>query len=149
MNRWCTRTSWVLRWGGLAATAVIIGLLAASFWWVIGVDFPGGSASFGFGGLSITPGQFLYTDEFLKVHAMHWQVPSWGRILWWPYAARAFGHLHIGIPLWLPLGLVSMPTSLAWWRWNRRRGPDLCPACGYDLSGIATGVCPECGRAGA
>ena len=23
----------------------------------------------------------------------------------------------------------------------------LCPACGYDLTGNASGVCPECGRA--
>ena len=29
---------------------------------------------------------------------------------------------------------------------RRRRG--LCPACGYDLTGNTTGVCPECGRMG-
>jgi hypothetical protein len=28
---------------------------------------------------------------------------------------------------------------------RRRRGN--CPACGYDLSGIAIGTCPECGKA--
>ena len=28
-----------------------------------------------------------------------------------------------------------------------RRLPHLCDGCGYDLTGAASGVCPECGRA--
>ena len=33
------------------------------------------------------------------------------------------------------------------YKWNKRRklGPNACPACGYDLTGNETGVCPECG----
>jgi hypothetical protein len=27
--------------------------------------------------------------------------------------------------------------------WRRQRGQ--CPACGYDLTGNVSGVCPECG----
>lgn len=28
---------------------------------------------------------------------------------------------------------------------NRQRAPEQCPACGYDLTGNVSGVCPECG----
>jgi hypothetical protein len=37
------------------------------------------------------------------------------------------------------------------WRWlpaeerRERRGKGLCAGCGYDLTGNASGVCPECG----
>jgi rubrerythrin len=31
-------------------------------------------------------------------------------------------------------------------RERERREKGLCPACGYDLTGNASGMCPECGR---
>ena len=60
----------------------------------------------------------------------------------------------------IPRGLIfdSLLFALAWsallfaprairTRLRLRRGRGLCPACGYDLAGNTTGICPECGRA--
>lgn len=53
------------------------------------------------------------------------------------------------------LGLTGCSLGLAVWprvspilmRKRHRLTHGLCPVCGYDLSGIDTSVCPECGRA--
>jgi hypothetical protein len=51
------------------------------------------------------------------------------------------------LPLWTPAVLLAAPATL----WALRRFPartptSRCPACGYDLTGNASGVCPECGN---
>jgi hypothetical protein len=58
----------------------------------------------------------------------------------------------VSIPLWIPLLLVAPPTALLWrsaLRERRRAMVGRCPACGYDLAGIAKPIepttCPECG----
>jgi hypothetical protein len=51
-------------------------------------------------------------------------------------------------PTFLAASLAA-PAPLAlwvWWRVRRRFEPGLCTGCGYDLAGLRTGVCPECGR---
>jgi hypothetical protein len=50
------------------------------------------------------------------------------------------------VPLWLPVLLFGLLPAL-WWKRRRkpRRGPTLCPTCGYDLRASAE-RCPECGR---
>lgn len=50
----------------------------------------------------------------------------------------------VAIPVWMPF-LVFMvhPMRMAWWFYRRRR-KGRC-MCGYDLTGNASGVCPECG----
>src|SRR4051812_10094305 len=64
-------------------------------------------------------------------------------------AAGLLGSANAG-PLW---SLAALPAVVQlWWmrRWLRRRRlrrhPELCPACGYDLTGNVSGRCPECGR---
>jgi hypothetical protein len=58
---------------------------------------------------------------------------------------------RIGVPLWL---LATMTAVVPGWRAlacarrHRFQGTGLCPACGYDLTGNASGVCPECGGIG-
>ena len=52
---------------------------------------------------------------------------------------------------------LLVPLTVTWligrfeaadvYREVRRRLPNACPACGYDLTGNRSGVCPECGRA--
>ena len=61
--------------------------------------------------------------------------------------------LGIRLQLWLlgALALVLPAGHLAFAagrRWRRRRhaARGLCPACGYDLTGNTSGVCPECGN---
>lgn len=55
----------------------------------------------------------------------------------------------ISIPLWAPALLLLMPTLLllGYLRRLRRRVTDgKCLHCGYDLRGIASDRCPECGQ---
>lgn len=60
-------------------------------------------------------------------------------------AGRQNGVYWIQVPLWLPLLVVALPTA---WLWLRdRRRPGRCRRCGYDLTGLAGGRCPECGAA--
>jgi hypothetical protein len=49
--------------------------------------------------------------------------------------------------------LVALGFGLVWYWWDRpqevgrrRRAQGLCPRCGYNLSRIASRVCPECGN---
>jgi hypothetical protein len=52
----------------------------------------------------------------------------------------------VSIPLWI----AFLASALAWFA-ARRAGwqhtPGHCHACGYDLQGLPTPRCPECGRA--
>lgn len=56
-------------------------------------------------------------------------------------------------PLWVIILLAAIfPFLGIVWRWRARRrrlaGAGSCPACGYDLRGLApTSACPECGAA--
>lgn len=51
---------------------------------------------------------------------------------------------RILVPLWLPLLLSLIPTAYLWYK-DRRIPRGHCQKCGYDLTGNASGVCPECG----
>lgn len=66
----------------------------------------------------------------------------WYRRLRLPTAEVRHAHLLAGAGV--PPGLWLVGSYL--YRRKRRR-PGLCPHCGYDLRGNASGVCPECGSA--
>ena len=51
---------------------------------------------------------------------------------------------HIYMPMWIPLLAVAVP-SLIGWRRNRPPPPSHCRECGYNLAGLTSGRCPECG----
>jgi len=55
---------------------------------------------------------------------------------------------HVPLPATAVL-LALMPTlTVVHWRRRRKRVKrGLCPHCGYNLTGNASGVCPECGSA--
>jgi hypothetical protein len=56
---------------------------------------------------------------------------------------------NLALPAWF---LVVITAALPLARTARRMGtrnrrrPGHCPACGYDLTGNVSGVCPECGK---
>ena len=54
--------------------------------------------------------------------------------------------LTLGLPLWIPFVLLSVPTAILWYRDRRRPPPGHCKSCGYDLTGNVSGVCSECGE---
>jgi hypothetical protein len=58
---------------------------------------------------------------------------------------------NLVLPAWLVVAATAaLPLARAVWhvRAARRRRPGHCPACGYDLTGNVSGVCPECGTPG-
>lgn len=64
---------------------------------------------------------------------------------WWPYGDLKNKGIILIIPLWTVFILAAAPTALLWWRDRRTILPGHCRKCGYDLTGNASGVCPECG----
>ncbi len=56
---------------------------------------------------------------------------------------------HLTVPIWLVAGITGA-FPMIWLafalRRRRRRRQNCCMACGYDLTGNVSGICPECGR---
>jgi predicted RNA-binding Zn-ribbon protein involved in translation (DUF1610 family) len=53
---------------------------------------------------------------------------------------------RIGVPFWF-IFLLELMLAIIWLRWRRSQPrPGTCTACGYDLTGNVSGVCPECGK---
>ena len=87
----------------------------------------------------------------------HFPGPSagegfWGWIdLWFPgkieiYRKFDFGKAafhRVDLPFWLLFIASLLPTAILWW--HRRIPPGHCQACGYNLTGNVSGICPECG----
>lgn len=61
---------------------------------------------------------------------------------------RNLNVFHLGVPLWLTFLVLIAYPAVAFYRGPlrryRRRRCGLCVACGYDLTGNVSGVCPEC-----
>ena len=72
-------------------------------------------------------------------------------------AARSLVHFGFGpesagahdfvVPQWIVPAIFGALPAARMARWSRRRraGGNACRGCGYDLTGNASGVCPECG----
>lgn len=64
---------------------------------------------------------------------------------------ESFDHPCIGgswllhVPLWLLMAPCGLLTLWLWPRPGRDAGGPRCTACGYNLTGNVSGVCPECG----
>lgn len=59
--------------------------------------------------------------------------------------------LYLFIPVFVLLMVVGggVVSFVRWLRTPRSSPADDCPACGYNLTGNISGVCPECGRSAA
>jgi hypothetical protein len=81
---------------------------------------------------------------------------SWG-LRWMPIEARTVMEKSgaalpsyesgrtVDIPLWIMIAVLVLATGPVWML-TRPFPLGHCPACGYDLTGNVSGVCPECGR---
>ena len=66
---------------------------------------------------------------------------------------------EVRVTFWVVADVIGLILLAVWIRailyWLLRRRSDRrasagqCPSCGYDLTGLATAVCPECGRSSA
>lgn len=52
----------------------------------------------------------------------------------------------IAVSCWLFLPLLAVTSGFLWYRDRRRIPRGHCQACGYNLTGNTSGVCPECGQ---
>jgi len=87
----------------------------------------------------------VYAEGRFGLSGVGWSVgaddgPAWR---WGFTSGSVFAHGWY-IPLWAPFLLVAALTTLLW-RHERRTGVGFC-RCGYDLAGLSSKVCPECGR---
>jgi len=75
-----------------------------------------------------------------NIQLLHWGSLEWG----YPHSSIAV--FSLAVPLWALALAFGMPAA---WLWVKRRKllPTDCQKCGYDLRGLASGTCPECGHA--
>ena len=142
----------VAKWAGLIASIAIAGAFAASPW------------------IELSWGRYgEFNHAMLESGAicsdLNWSVRGSPMARNWHYGRRWRAHSpywliqrvavenYVGefeilvLPLWIPLVLVAIPTSLLWYRDRRRRiPPGHCSHCGYNLKGNVSGRCSECGR---
>jgi hypothetical protein len=50
------------------------------------------------------------------------------------------------VPFWLLFLIAALPTALLFYLNRRKIPPGHCSGCEYDLRGIESGICPECGK---
>ena len=67
----------------------------------------------------------------------------WGFEWRWHVPPKSMRSISLTIPLWAPFAPLAA-LSFFLWRLDRRPAGH-CVSCGYDLSGIASRRCPECG----
>jgi hypothetical protein len=147
------------RWWGKWATAAITVLLAAVWfasgwvcrfqWCAIGSDHHVG---LGIGLGRVCCAYTVSLPDGIVQHVVAWVSGVDGagvRPLWrWSFmhSRSTIGDLLLVVPLWLPLGLAALPAALLWFG-DRRRPPNACPHCRYDLSATPPSApCPECGH---
>jgi hypothetical protein len=107
----------------------------------------GGEAILNCPGLSSSP----VTSSLWGISS--WHSPRAGRFLpaWTPYVLA--NDRCVIVALWTPVALFAMPMVIFWVyeirrtrMSDRRRNPLGCHACGYNLTGNLSGICPECGN---
>jgi hypothetical protein len=86
-----------------------------------------------------TPGADLVTNFSMRVAFPALPLPS---------RTPQLNALMLSLPTWYFVVGFAILTSLSvrpWLEARRRRRPNTCPTCGYDLSGVHS-LCPECGK---
>jgi 5-formyltetrahydrofolate cyclo-ligase len=131
----------------IAGTVVVWALWIASGWYQLSMYSKGGMALMSGGTLTIDDKvlaidwrrvgkELTLSAQLIPDERPHWTLWRWFRTQHGPF------YLRVGVA---PLG-VGMPIAGLGLRWlgyvgMRRR----CRECGYDLRGIRSWVCPECG----
>ncbi len=73
----------------------------------------------------------------------HWDWWAWGLAV---VQVDRNSHLSVTCPLWFPLVLIALPTTLLFIIDRRPVRPGPCATCTSDIKGNSTCTCPECGK---
>lgn len=142
----------MVKWGGAVLTAMfLVAIPVSARWglawsngWSRGIKLDAGALHCEWQSppQSAPPGYFVRSSWSFGSHSQPMQ--------WLPWCYNLWGIQVLILPLWL-VGLATGAATAAAWSQDRRARlmtmGSLCPACGYDLAGTITGVCPECGKA--
>jgi hypothetical protein len=150
-----------LKWAGAAACVLIVVAWFASGWWTLYLGY-GSRAAFRVVQVAAGQVELIWRDR--SAGGQSGLILGWvagarrdtarSARWWWgidherfyPSGSSALDTEVVYLPLYLPLLLIAAPTAWLIWR-GRVRPPGLCPACGYDRSGLRAGApCPECGK---
>jgi hypothetical protein len=63
----------------------------------------------------------------------------------WDREVPGYLFYFAAVPLWLPIVASAASGAALVYRARHRPNDGTCPGCGYDLTGITTTICPECG----
>jgi hypothetical protein len=145
-----------VKWGGLAAVALVVVVWIGSVWWWCGWEVtPYTHIEIEHGRLSVshTTGWIFENEQpvwMKRCTSVLSDHPDEGLELWplWVVGRGRAGLTQVFVPLWIPLLAAAGCMGLAW-RGSARARAGCCGRCGYDRAGLGAGaVCPECGGAG-
>lgn len=147
------RRSWkwrVLVWSGLLGVASFVALGIVSLTWRYVVLTPGDGRF----GLTVIGGALGVSWDgrpttTILVRVVDFDDKMTRESVWTTYGLRpVWGfsptYWYVTVPLWLLVCVASL-SCFGFRHLNRRRPPLGACACGYDLTGNTSGVCPECG----
>ncbi len=142
------------KWIVTSAAVALLILTIASIWFEAEWDGHGGfGVSIGRGVVDIdwrAGGPLETTTQPNLVGVLVQNV--YGPMLWLPayerYVSLRDGCTYstVTIPTWIPLLALGLLT-VRLWVIGRRLKIGCCIKCGYDMSGLGTGACPECSQA--
>ena len=89
---------------------------------------------------------YSHSPKTQAIRLLSWAIDTKSpcTMTWTPFYHSDPGLFGVGLPLWMPLLLVAIPTAMLFLR-DRRPPPHCCQGCGYDLTGNTSGRCSECG----
>ena len=130
------------KWVGLVVVVLVLGVDVAGKRVGVGVGDPFGHF------IGIGSGEIaLLSGNSAQRWAWVWFADKSPSMWWFRMHSFSAGGRVLSAPLWFIVVLSAAITG-GMWRLDRKRRPGDCPACGYDLSGLAmVRRCPECGKA--
>jgi hypothetical protein len=152
-----SRTSHVVKWGGVVVSVAIAGVFLLSLRYEIEIAWDSWGVGFQLGSLRIeylrNYGALRRREAWIRADPLAAALGGWMPL--WP-AQVDFTNAGLRdptlpkpttkwlyVPLWMPFLVIAVPTALLWRQRRFARGH--CQHCGYDLTGNVSGRCPECG----
>lgn len=131
-------------WISLAGVLTFAGVYIGSIWYGLMWQTRSGFELEVMGGLCIVRWSDRSFAPFCTIQPHNW---GWARLA--DFDGNFSGQFYVRFPLWLPVALAASAALVLGWPRRRKRHPNECGACGYDLRGQVPAAervrCPECG----